>query len=247
MREQITAAVVAAQFLTMCPPLLRRVFTAAELGRSVAFFPLVGAAIGGLLALASLGLSLIFPPGVTAALLLVIWVIVTGSLHVDGFLDSCDGLLGGFTPDERLRIMRDERVGGYALAGGALLFIVKYAALSQLATHLPGLFMAPVLGRWAMTAAIVLFPYAREKGLGRDMKNHAGAGQLVLASAIAIACAAIVGWQGLVALAVAVVLLWCSARFIIQRIPGLTGDSYGAICEIVEVGTLLVFAAAGAL
>jgi len=243
MREQLTAVAVALQFLTTCPPIIKRVFAAAELGRAVAFFPLVGAALGGLLALASWALGQVFPAGVSAALLLVIWVIATGSLHVDGFLDTCDGLLGGFTPDERLRIMRDERVGGYALAGGVLLFIVKYAAVSAAMAAPAAVFLAPVLGRWAMSAAIVVLPYARSSGLGRAMKDHAGRGQLLVATLTAGLLSAAAGWPGLAALTLAAVILWLAARFIMQRIPGLTGDSYGAICELVETGVLLLFAA----
>lgn len=247
MRAQLTAVLVALQFLTTCPPVLKRLFTAAELGRSVAYFPLVGAAVGGLLALAALALGQIFPAGVTAALVLVVWVVLTGSLHVDGFLDSCDGLLGGFTPEDRLRIMRDERVGGYALAGGILLFLVKYAALVGTVAILPALLLAPVLGRWAMASAIVLYPYARDKGLGRDTKDQAGRVQLLLATLIALVFTAVTGWEGVAAVVVAVVLLALIARFIMQRIPGLTGDSYGAICEIVEAATLLVFVAGAAV
>lgn len=246
MKAQLTAILVALQFLTTCPPLLKRVFTAAELGRAVAFFPLVGAAMGGLLALAALALGAVFPASVTAALVLTVWVIASGSLHVDGFLDSCDGLLGGFTAEDRLRIMRDERVGGYALAGGILLFLVKYAGLAETTSTLPALFLAPVLGRWAMAAAIVLYPYARAEGLGRAMKDHAGRAELLAATLSALACALAAGPTGVAAFAVAGALLWLGARFITQRIAGLTGDSYGAICEIVEVGVLLTFAARAA-
>jgi adenosylcobinamide-GDP ribazoletransferase len=163
---------------------------------------------------------------------------------VDGFLDSCDGLLGGFTPDDRLRIMRDERVGGYALSGGLLLFIVKFSALAQLAGHAPALFLAPVLGRWIMSAAIIIFPYARDKGLGRDMKNHAGRGQLLLATLLAIALAWLGGaLLGLAALAAVAFVAWLLVRFTLQRIPGLTGDIYGALCEVSEVCVLLTFVA----
>jgi adenosylcobinamide-GDP ribazoletransferase len=239
---------VAMQFLTTCPPFIRRLFEPAELGRAVGYFPLVGVLLGLALAGISAVLSLVFPAGVGAALLLVAWVLLTGSLHVDGFLDACDGLFGGFTAEERMRIMRDERVGGYALSGGVLLFIVKYAALAGLAGLAPALVLAPVLGRWAMSAGVVLFPYARSKGLGRDMKDQAHTRQFVLATMMAIAAALVVAWLSasyvpLLACAVAVLATAAVARFTMQRIPGLTGDIYGALCELVEVCVLLTFVA----
>jgi adenosylcobinamide-GDP ribazoletransferase len=240
MRLQVSAVVVALQFLTTCPPILKRLFQPGELGRAVGYFPLIGAAIGLLLAGLGALLGLVFPGTVVAALLIVAWVIGTGSLHVDGFLDACDGLLGGYTPDDRLRIMRDERVGGFALSGGLLLFLTKYASLTALAGNAAALVLAPVLGRWAMSMSIVLFPYARDKGLGRDMKDHAGRLQLALSTIIAAAVALLTGpLQGLTALAVAAIVTWAIARFALQRIPGLTGDIYGAMCEIVEACVLL--------
>jgi hypothetical protein len=65
--------------------------------------------LGGLLLAADYSLALFMPPLVRVALVLALWVILTGALHLDGFLDACDGLLGGFTPESRLEIMRDER------------------------------------------------------------------------------------------------------------------------------------------
>ena len=64
--------------------------------------------------------------------MLAAWVVLTGALHLDGFLDAADGLLGGFTPERRLEIMRDERRGAYALAGGILLMLLQYSTLNAL-------------------------------------------------------------------------------------------------------------------
>lgn len=242
-RQQVIALLVSLQFLTTCPPILRRSFSAQELGRAVGWFPVVGLLLGLILTGFAGILSLFWSPGVAAALLLAIWVICTGAIHIDGFLDSCDGLLGGFTPEARLRIMRDERIGGYAFTGGAVLLLIKYAALAALGASASALIVAPVLGRWAMSAAIILFPYARETGLGRDMKDQAGPIQLVVATMAAVAVGACGGRAGLIALPVAAAVAALAARFILGRLPGLTGDTYGAICEAVETSVLLTFLA----
>ena len=122
-----------------------------------------------------------------AALLLTLWIVLTGALHLDGFLDTCDGLLGGSDPGKRMEIMRDERVGAYALSGGALLLLIKFSTLASFGARVDALLLAPVLGRWAMTLALTSFPYARSEGLGREMKNYAGRRQAAIASIIGLA------------------------------------------------------------
>src|SRR5579884_1041982 len=115
--DNLIACGVALQFLTILPPGLRRPLTAAELGRAVGYFPLVGIVLGGiLLGIDRLALTA-WSPGIATALVLASWAVLTGALHLDGFLDCCDGLLGGRTAEERLRILRDHHVGAYAVVG----------------------------------------------------------------------------------------------------------------------------------
>lgn len=240
------APVLALQFLTIAPSIIQRAFTPAELGWAVGFFPLVGLLLGGLLAGLDAVLRLVFPISVSTALVLAAWVALTGALHLDGFLDACDGLLGGSSPEERLRILRDERVGAFAVAGGILLLLTKYTALAAVPGRVAALVIACTLGRWGMTLAVVAFPYARPQGLGRDMKDNAGWAQMALATFVALAVAwSIAGWSGLLAFALAGVITWAVARFTLGRIPGLTGDLYGATCEVVEVAALLTLVALG--
>ena len=239
-----TGFLAALQFLTVVPPLVRRQLTAEELGRAVGWFGVVGILLGGALAGADHALGLLFPPGVAAALLLAAWVLATGALHLDGFLDACDGLFGGHTPEARLRIMRDERVGAFAVIGGILLLLVKYSCLAGLARRGNALLVAPTVARGAMAVAIVAFPYARPDGLGRWMKDHACWWQVALAVSAALGIATLAaGGIGLVALALAAMATAAVAVFVLRRLPGFTGDVYGALCEIVEVLVLLTFVA----
>ncbi|MCA9977789.1 MAG: adenosylcobinamide-GDP ribazoletransferase [Anaerolineales bacterium] len=244
---------VAVQFLTVMPPLLKRPFTDQELGQAVGYYPLVGLLLGGVLVAANSALALLFPTALRIALLLALWVILTGVLHLDGFLDACDGLFGGWTPEKRLHIMRDERVGAFALAGGVLLLLTKYVALTTVAATavsataaplIKALLIAPVLARWAMSLALIRYPYARTEGLGRTMKDMASGRELLLATGTAVLVALLVGGSvGVWALLAAVVTAVATAHFVMQRIPGLTGDIYGTICELTELVILLVFAA----
>jgi adenosylcobinamide-GDP ribazoletransferase len=240
----VMSCLAAMQFLTIAPPLIRGSFTETEMGRTVGYFPLVGLLIGGFLLGLDRLLGLFLPPSVTAALVLTSWILCTGALHLDGFLDTCDGLFGGRTPEDRLRILRDERVGAFAVIGGFLLLLVKFQSLTAVANRGAALCLAPVLGRWGMSVAVVAFPYARAEGLGRIMKVHAGWGQALLASAIAAVGAwCIAGPFGWLVLLLSGALMFLTARFAMTRLPGLTGDIYGAICELLEVLVLLSFVA----
>jgi adenosylcobinamide-GDP ribazoletransferase len=240
----IVGCLAAVQFLTIASPLVRRPFTDAELGRAVGYFPLVGALIGGCLVGLDRLLALFLPPGVTAALVLTAWILCTGALHLDGFLDSCDGLFGGRTPEDRLRILRDERVGAFAVIGGILLLLLKFQGIAVLSHHSAALSLAPILGRWGMTVAVVAFPYARAEGLGRTLKGHAGWRQALFASAIALVAAwVLAGWLGWLLFLLSGVLMFLAVRFVLTRLPGLTGDIYGAVCELLEVLVLLGFVA----
>lgn len=234
----------AVQFLTVVPPVIRRAFTPAELGRAVGWFAVVGMVLGAALSGIDYVLGLLFPAGVTAALVLVMWILATGALHLDGLLDTCDGLFGGGTPEARLRIMRDERVGAFALVGGSLLLLVKYSCLAHLMNRTATLIVAPTLGRWGMVLAVVAFPYARPQGIGRWMKDHAGWRQVIFAGITALVPTIwLAKCLGLIAIVLAAAATVVIVAFTLRRIPGLTGDVYGALCELLEALVLLVFVA----
>ncbi len=94
----MTPLLAALQFLLLTPAFIRRAFTPREMGQSVGFYPLIGLLLGAVLALADALLGYLFPIPVRSALVLALWIILTGGLHLDGFLDSCDGLLGCLHP-----------------------------------------------------------------------------------------------------------------------------------------------------
>lgn len=237
----------ALHFLTTIPLLPERPYSHKEFGRAVGFFPLVGLIVGGILVGINYLLALIFPAPVVAALVLAAWLALTGALHLDGFLDSLDGLLGGHDEASRLEIMKDERVGAFGFAGGVTLILIKYSVLLSLIggpLSMVSLLLAPTLGRWSLSLAIVGFPYAREKGLGRGVKDYATWWQVLLATVSAFLVAFFAAqWMGLAIMGIVALVVWLYARFTMQRIPGLTGDVYGAICETAELVVLLVLVA----
>lgn len=235
----ITPFLAAVQFLTLVPPLIRRPFSAKELGRAVAFFPVTGLLMGFVLMFSASVIKLVFPYSVTVGIVLALWVLMSGAIHLDGFLDACDGLFGGSNREQRLEIMRDERLGAYAFAGGLLLLLLKYISLGS-AGNWNVLLAAPVVGRWGIAWVLVLFPYARSSGLGKWMKDNTGWPQLTVAGlTTAVVLYWLSGWVGLLILVLVTVMITLAALWVKGRIGGMTGDIYGAVCELSELLFLL--------
>ncbi len=208
--------------------------TGRKAGWSLGWYPLVGLFIGALLVKTAELAP--FSPDVTAFFILLIWVLMTGGLHLDGFGDSCDGLLATAAPPRRLEIMKDPRVGSWAAVGLSLLLLGKWLAIRSVDFDL--LLLPPMLGRWAMTLAACHFPYARQSGLGGFFRDGLGRRQLVIASSIV--CLAVMPLNAaplwLLAFGFAVIFgRWASNRLG----GGLTGDVYGAVCELTEIVCLL--------
>jgi adenosylcobinamide-GDP ribazoletransferase len=281
-----------------------------SLAASPPYFPVVGAAIGFGLAVFDCLFTWQFPLPVACVLDLILLFAVTGGMHCDGLIDTADGLLGGTTREDALRIMRDSRIGAMGAIAVVLLILFKYSllislpalpfetgrlALSEISNNLckasanvfqigavklrvagflgrlnlalplkgrlPALFLAPVMGRWAMLLAIFVFPYARkESGIGtvfacagqepgkdqgqkQEQGNNCGprSGLYISFALAALLGLGVAGIRGVFAFALCslVTLLW--GRKVSAFLGGLTGDTYGALCEICEIVTLLVF------
>jgi adenosylcobinamide-GDP ribazoletransferase len=233
---------IALQFLTVIPLPFKKQWEPKDIASSLIFFPVVGLIIGLFLFLINWGLGDIFSGAVTAALTLLVWVLVSGALHLDGLSDTCDGLAGS-TPERRLEIMKDSHTGAYGTVGACLLLLVKFSALVSLssAAMWETLMLAPVLGSWAMVLAISAFPYARKEGLGRAFKQGSNTLKLVIATVIALAAAILLaGWRGLIIMAIIFLVTLAMGTFFKSRLGGLTGDTYGAIKEVNEAVVLII-------
>ena len=240
----------ALRFLTILPLPGAHNLDDEDWGRATAWYPAVGLLLGLILAGLDWCFRWLWPIPVASALLLAAWVALTGALHIDGFVDCCDALLAPVSRERRLEILRDVHAGAFGLVGVVLLLLLKYAALVTLpgTARLPALFLVPTLARWAMTGAVLLYPYARAgQGLGRRAKTGAGSWQFVNATASAVLAAVLAAWLGL---GWVVWLLWAlvflcaalQAQWMRSRLGGLTGDTYGAICEAAETVSLLALA-----
>src|SRR5262249_4187310 len=124
---------LAVEFLTVARVRRFRLVSPAELARSQAFYPLVGLALGGALPAVDRLLAGALPPLTRSALQVALLAAVTRGLHLDGLADSFDGLLGGRDRGQRLEIMRDPRIGSFGATALALVLLLKWSALAELA------------------------------------------------------------------------------------------------------------------
>jgi adenosylcobinamide-GDP ribazoletransferase len=213
-------------------------------GYAAPYYALVGLILGAILAGAA-HLAWLLPPALAATLLLGLWIGLTGMLHLDGFMDSCDGLLPPREPARRLEIMKDSRVGAFGVVGGVLVLLLKFNAIqAALAVgSWPLWLVIPMLARLAQTWAMVRYPLARSNGMGVLFGQGLTVNRALLAVlAAALVAIGLLGLTGVILLAVTGLLVTLVARFALARIGGLTGDVYGAICEIIETALLVVAA-----
>jgi len=238
----MTSIIAAFQFLTIFPTIIKRMFTSQEMGRAVAWFPLVGVVLGLLLYVVNYFAQLIFPASVSAALTLFAWIIFTRAFHLDGFMDTCDGLFGGFTPERRMEIMKDSRMGAFGVAGGILVLLTEYSALHSSIDLFSALLLSTTLGRFASPLVIYIFPYAREDGLGIEMKRNVGIREVVIATLITgFVSFFIYSWLGLVLMFASAIVAILISLYTMRLIPGLTGDIYGTVTTTVEMFVLIIF------
>jgi adenosylcobinamide-GDP ribazoletransferase len=231
-------------FLTVLPaPTIEA--DAGTLRASLAFFPVVGLVVGALLGGLGLALDRILPAGPVAVPLLAGGVLLSGALHLDGLMDTADGVFGGRTVERRLEIMRDSRVGSFGALAGGLVLLGQYAALSNLSGpgRLIALVLAYVLSRWSLVLAIGAFPAARPSGLGATFQKAGSRWPLLVATLGVLVACAVTRELGVAALLAALLVTAVGGKFLTARLGGLTGDTYGFLAVLVE--TVVLYLAVG--
>ncbi|MDQ0087242.1 adenosylcobinamide-GDP ribazoletransferase [Paenibacillus anaericanus] len=262
MSDKSRPILAAFQFLSRIPIKVELDFTPALLRRSVKYYPLVGAVIG-LVVWAGGTLSAWALPSLPAAVItLILWVWMTGGLHLDGWMDSADALLSYRSREKMLEIMKDSRVGAMGVLACVLLLLFKVSLIASLLElgALPAfmaLLVAPIWSRWFMGWAMRSWPMARE-GEGLAGRFHGlSLRDIILSTILAITLSASglflasftawneVPWMRLVLYFVLLPLVTygvgtLSARVMSSKLGGLTGDTYGALNEGLEVVLLLL-------
>ena len=235
----------ALQFLTVITIRKTLPFDEVTFGRSAAFFPLVGGIIGGLVWCLDLMLSQLFPPVLLSVVLTAALAILSRGLHLDGLADSADGFFGGRDRQHCLDIMKDSRIGTFGVLALTGVLLLKVRALDLLAgemrTH--ALFLAPLLSRWALVGMAFHSRPARDEGLGALLVRNVRGRELLWASAFSLVVTTVVGGcVGLLLFAVITGITVGVTRYCRHRLGGVTGDTFGAIGELVETVALCWYA-----
>ncbi len=234
---------LAIQLLTRIPVKIRGELFQEETVRSVTVFPLVGLLVGAAMSLVYYLASLVLPGSLPAWLAVLAALLLTGGLHLDGLMDTADGVFGTHTREKALAIMRDSRVGAMGVMACVAVLGIKTAALASLNGHqlYPVIILTPVTARTAMVMAM-RYPYGRQgEGVGFPYAGKVGKEHIMISVFLALALSALImGVEGVVLAAgtwlVAAVMAWWLA----ERLGGMTGDTYGFLNEIAEVTFLLL-------
>ncbi len=237
---------IAFQFLTIIPLPFRFRCEKEDLGRSTAFFPVVGFAIGGML----VGADWLFSPWIAGplcdALLITLLTLITGALHLDGLADVCDGLAARGSRERFLAIMKDSQVGAVGAVGLVLGILLKWQALAAVPPEIKwqALLFFPALARFGQVLTMTGARRARQDGLGAAIAQGTGTTTLVIAFATAAAAGwYLLGLKVVIPLAAVCLLTFAGRMFFQRKLGGLTGDTIGCISELNEILALVVIAA----
>jgi len=217
-----------------------------DVGRTVAWFPVVGGLLGAGVASVYAASRLALPPIVAAALAIGCGVALTGAFHEDGLADTADGFGGGRSKEETLRIMRDPTHGTYGVLAVSLSLLLRVGALAALDgwTAVAILPAAHALARAACISLVAMVSPATGEGLGASYAASLGRREALSTVAVGLLIALVFlgGWI-LPAALIAGLATWIVGRLSVRKIGGITGDVLGAAEQATEVVVLLLGAA----
>ena len=246
LRTELNLFLLALSFFTRLPVANWVEYSQQNLNKSNRYFSLVGWFVGGVLSLAFVGLSQLFPTDVAVWCLLVLSLLLTGVFHEDGLADMADGFGGGFKKADKLRIMKDSRLGTYGSAALMLALIAKLMLWTHLAIWL--IWLVPIsyaLSRATAAFLLTLTPYVEAEGSkSKPLAENQTTKESLINFIFILPISLILHWQLTLALVICLgVFLAVYHRFLIKQIGGFTGDTLGGAQQISEVLIYLVVVA----
>lgn len=240
----MSSFLLALEFLTIFPSPLKRPPGDNELANSTGFFPIIGSLIGGFLIGIDILLSFIFPTPVVNIFLILFLAIITGCLHLDGLADTIDGIGGGSSREDILRIMRDSRIGSFALIGMILFLLLKFITLQGIPPYVKynSLLLMAISGRYSIVQLAFSHPYARtEEGKAKAYAGNISKKSLLNAGLFSLVASVILfGFYGILIFVIMILFTIGLGRYFQRRIGGITGDNLGAGEELNELMILLL-------
>jgi len=236
--------VAAIQFLTIFRPRKKIRLNENSLSGSLLYFPFVGLLIGGFLVGANFLLSKQFSHSLVNLFIILLLVILTGALHLDGLADTLDAFYAGKNREDILRIMEDSRIGTMGAIGLIIVILLKFVLLEGIpeAIKYKVLLLMPLSSRWGVVVSSSLSQAAKTEGLGKVFCKSASLKEWLGATLFTLIVAfLILKVQSFIFISAIFLITLILTRYINRKIGGMTGDTLGAIIELTEVSTLLIF------
>ncbi|MGI2907060.1 adenosylcobinamide-GDP ribazoletransferase [Tolypothrix sp. VBCCA 56010] len=240
--SQITASVI---FYTAIPvPYLDKL----DFSQVARFAPVIGLMIGGILGLFDTGMNYLGMPVLTrSALVVSVWIAITGGLHLDGVMDTADGLAVG-DKERRLEVMADSATGAFGAMAAIALLLLKTTALTDIHQNRWLVLMAACgWGRWGQILAIVQYPYLKLTGKGAFHKEAIRSYKDCLPGLLLLSCLSgleiLIDKRLFFALGMTLagsVIAFVTGAWFNHKLGGHTGDTYGAVVEWTEALFLCV-------
>ncbi|MFN3316544.1 MAG: adenosylcobinamide-GDP ribazoletransferase [Raineya sp.] len=248
-RQEIAIFLSALMFYTRLPVPSFPDFKEEYLNKATRYFPLVGWIVAALIVGTYLFSAYLFSAEISIILCLVVGVLATGAFHEDGFADVCDGFGGGWSKEKILEIMKDSRVGTFAVVGLLLLFLLKFFALLQL--HQKSIFVESVLfsqvmSRWFALTFVATTPYSRTDAQSKikPIAKKLALKDFIIASIIAFVAFYLFPYWQIIGIFLVLIPLKIYLRYFFMKwIEGYTGDCLGASQQIAEMGVYLYLVA----
>lgn len=238
----MNAFLVGLQFLTRIHISNRTVWNDEEFGKSVSYFPMIGWIIGVFLCLLYFLMEPLGVPLLTGFLLVVGELFLTGGTLADGLMDSSDGLFSGRSKERCLEIMKDSLIGSFGMLSILIYVLLTTLCLGSIDTSLYMVLIAmPTLGRLNLVISICEYPYARPYGMGKSFAAYRSPWAVEVAAVTALLPALYFGFTYLLLAGFAILLGLYLNHWVVGKIGGTTGDTYGFVNQITEASIALLF------
>jgi adenosylcobinamide-GDP ribazoletransferase len=240
----MTNFLTAISFLTKIPIPKKLIIDDKDLARSMAFFPIVGLLLGLILAAVNTALTPFISDRLVNLILVLLSILLTGALHLDGLADTVDGFCAKTkNKEEILNIMRDSRIGSMGVIALVVVILFKYEMLNTMPLQLKNMALVLMcsISRWGQVMAAYSSKYAREgEGTGGAFVGKVSRRAYYSAAALVFLISTITWFpKGLLILFLSSMLVLLAMKYINKKINGMTGDTIGAVSELTEVFILL--------
>ncbi len=252
MKNFYSSFYLAFTFLTRLPLPFSKyiVYSEENMAKSTAFYPLIGLFYGIVSYLIYTGAqAVLLPADTTSIIITAVPYIINRFFHIDGLLDSLDGMLSDRSQEERLKIMKDSRTGTFAFAGGFLFLSARIALTEEiLKTHMAVilLLLIPVLSRTFLTVSAYFGTYPRSAGLGKTIIGKIKLFTVITAFILYLVITGLICFFIKINIIFLFFMVICSAAWMVifqfycyKKIGGITGDTLGAMCETTELTGLI--------